>query len=147
MKRWKKKNTWNYKLHTLWTSSALLQANVIISTNILHRVSQEERSIFWEVIVSVILSKNVYMNMCPILNGFRDRDSWLYSDLAWTPSIGVPGGKVNILEGHSIGHTKRKCLYDLSSWDTLCIKFNVFNNPRFLCMIYWCSVTSWRWSR
>jgi hypothetical protein len=29
-------------------------------------VPQEERSIFWEVIVSVILSKNVYMNMCPI---------------------------------------------------------------------------------
>ena len=31
-------------------------------------------SIFWEVIVSVILSKNVYMNMCPIPDGFRDRD-------------------------------------------------------------------------
>jgi len=27
---------------------------------------------FWEVIVSVILSKNVYMNMCPIPNSFRD---------------------------------------------------------------------------
>jgi len=38
----------------------------------LYRVSQEERSIFWEVIVSAILSKNVYMNMCPIPNGFRD---------------------------------------------------------------------------
>ena len=36
-------------------------------------VSQEKRSICWEVIVSVILSKNVYMNMCPIPNGFRDR--------------------------------------------------------------------------
>jgi hypothetical protein len=35
------------------------------------RVSQEERSIFWEVIVLVILRKKVYMNMCPILNGFR----------------------------------------------------------------------------
>jgi hypothetical protein len=32
--------------------------------------SQEEKSIFWEVIVSVILSKNVYMNMCAITNGF-----------------------------------------------------------------------------
>jgi len=41
-------------------------------------VSQEERSIFWEVIVSVILSKNVYMNMCPIPNGFRDRAIWMY---------------------------------------------------------------------
>jgi len=37
------------------------------------RVSQEERSIFWEVIVSVILSKKRYMNMCPIPNGFQDR--------------------------------------------------------------------------
>jgi len=36
----------------------------------LYRVSQEERSIFWEVIVSVILSKKLYMNMCPIPNGF-----------------------------------------------------------------------------
>jgi len=39
----------------------------------IYRVSKEERSIFWEVIVSVMLSKNVYMNMCPIPNGFRDR--------------------------------------------------------------------------
>jgi hypothetical protein len=37
---------------------------------IIYRVSQEERSIFWEVIVSVILSKKLYMHMCPIPNGF-----------------------------------------------------------------------------
>jgi hypothetical protein len=41
--------------------------------------SQEERSIFWEAIVSAILSKNVYMYMCPIPNGFRDRAVSLYS--------------------------------------------------------------------
>jgi len=45
----------------------------------MYGVSQEERSIFWEVIVSVILSKNVYMNMCPIPNGFRDRAVWMYN--------------------------------------------------------------------
>jgi len=39
----------------------------------LYRVSQEERSIFWEVIGVVILSKHVHMNMCPIPNGFRGR--------------------------------------------------------------------------
>jgi len=39
----------------------------------IYRVSQEERSMFWEDIISVILSKNVYMNMCPIPNSFRDR--------------------------------------------------------------------------
>jgi hypothetical protein len=36
-------------------------------------VPQEERSIFWEVIVTVILNKKLYMNMCPIPIGFRDR--------------------------------------------------------------------------
>jgi hypothetical protein len=45
----------------------------------IYRVSQEERSIFWEVTVSVILSKKVYMYMCHIPNGFRDRAVSLYS--------------------------------------------------------------------
>ena len=44
-----------------------------------YKVSQEEKSIFWEVIVSVILSKSVYMNMCPTPNGFRDRTIWMYN--------------------------------------------------------------------
>jgi hypothetical protein len=38
-----------------------------------------ERAIFCEVIVSAILSKKVYMYMCPIPNGFRDRAISLYS--------------------------------------------------------------------
>jgi hypothetical protein len=42
-------------------------------------MSHEERSIFWEVIVSVILSKKVYMYLCPISNCFRDRAISLYS--------------------------------------------------------------------
>jgi hypothetical protein len=42
-------------------------------------VSQEERSIFWEVIVSVILSKKLYVYMCPIPNVFRDGAISLYS--------------------------------------------------------------------
>jgi len=46
---------------------------------LIYRVSLEERSIFWENIVSVILSKNVYMNMCPIPNGFRDRAVCMYN--------------------------------------------------------------------
>jgi hypothetical protein len=37
----------------------------------IYRVLQEERSISWEAIVSVILSKKFYMYMCPIPNGFR----------------------------------------------------------------------------
>jgi hypothetical protein len=42
-------------------------------------VSQEERSIFWEVIVSIILSRKIYMYVCPIPNGFPDRAISLYS--------------------------------------------------------------------
>jgi hypothetical protein len=45
---------------------------------ILYRVPHEEKSIFWEVIVSVILSIKVYMYMCPIPNVFRDRAISLY---------------------------------------------------------------------
>jgi hypothetical protein len=45
----------------------------------IYRTSQEERTIFWEVIVSVILSKKVYMYMCPIPNGFRGTAISLYS--------------------------------------------------------------------
>jgi hypothetical protein len=44
-----------------------------------YRVSQEERSVFWEVIVSAILSKKVYMYMCPIPNGSPVRAISLYS--------------------------------------------------------------------
>jgi hypothetical protein len=63
----------------------------------LYRTSQEKRSIFWEVIVSVILSKNVYMNMCSIPNGFRDGAIWLYSGLAWAPSIVLPSRRAVLL--------------------------------------------------
>jgi hypothetical protein len=46
---------------------------------ILYRVSQEDKSILWEVIVSVILSKNIYMYTCPIPNSLRDRAISQYS--------------------------------------------------------------------
>jgi len=48
----------------------------------LYRVSQEEMSVLWEAIVSVILSKIVY-----ILNGFRDRAISLYRSLNLAPNI------------------------------------------------------------
>jgi len=35
---------------------------------VIYRVIQEESAILWEVIVCVILSKEVHMNMGPILN-------------------------------------------------------------------------------
>ncbi|PNF35700.1 hypothetical protein B7P43_G16990, partial [Cryptotermes secundus] len=39
------------------------------------RISQEEMSIFWE----IIRSKKLYKHMCPIPNGFRDRATFLYT--------------------------------------------------------------------
>jgi hypothetical protein len=48
---------------------------------VLYRMSQEEKSVFWEVMVSDIMSNKVYMYMYPIPNGFRDRAISLYSAL------------------------------------------------------------------
>jgi len=44
-----------------------------------YRVSQEEMSIFLEVILSVILCKKFYKNTCPIPNGFGDRAIWMHN--------------------------------------------------------------------
>ena len=60
------------------TSLAMINRDTSSVDLLVYRVSQEERSIFWEVIVSVILSKNVYMNMCLIPNGCRERVIWMY---------------------------------------------------------------------
>jgi hypothetical protein len=57
---------------------------------LIYRVFQEEMSKFWEVIVSVILSKKVYMYMCPIPNTFRDRAISLHSSLDLVPNIVLP---------------------------------------------------------
>jgi hypothetical protein len=38
----------------------------------LYRVIQEERSVFWKVIVWVIVSKEVDRNMFPIMNDYGD---------------------------------------------------------------------------
>jgi hypothetical protein len=80
----------SYKDITLMMASAMfaerLQPSIFYEVysrkpklHLLYRVFQEERSLFWEVIVSVILSKKVYMYTCPILNRFRDRAISLYS--------------------------------------------------------------------
>jgi hypothetical protein len=53
-------------------------------------VSQEERSIFWDVIVSAILSKKLYVYMCSIPTGFGDRAISLYSNFDLAPNIVLP---------------------------------------------------------
>jgi len=44
----------------------------------LYRVIQEERSVFWEVIVSVVVEIKVLMTLCVILRGYGYRwmDIW-----------------------------------------------------------------------
>jgi hypothetical protein len=44
----------------------------------LYRVIQKERSIFWDGIVSVIVTKKIYMNMCAVLSVYRDRAVRIY---------------------------------------------------------------------
>jgi hypothetical protein len=43
-----------------------------------YRVIQEVRSIFGETVASVIVRKKVHVNMCLILNGYRDRAVCIY---------------------------------------------------------------------
>jgi hypothetical protein len=63
-------------------SRFMLETQTHTHTNVYtYRVPQDERSIFWKIIVLVILSNTVYMYMCPIPNGFRDRAISLYSTL------------------------------------------------------------------
>jgi hypothetical protein len=51
-----------------------------IGAEILYRVIQEERSIFWKVTVSVIVRKN-YMNMCLIVtHPVYELDEWQSSN-------------------------------------------------------------------
>jgi hypothetical protein len=59
----------------------ILQIDIYVPLYIMHiyTVSQEERSIFWEVIISAILRKKLYMYMYPIPNGLRDRAILLHS--------------------------------------------------------------------
>jgi len=45
---------------------------------ILYSIIQQERSIFWEVIVIIIVRKEVYMDKCLILSGYQDRAVWIY---------------------------------------------------------------------
>jgi hypothetical protein len=54
-----------------------LSKTQLLPTLHIYSVSQEVRSIFWEVIVLVILSKCEYAS--PILNGFQDRAISQYS--------------------------------------------------------------------
>jgi hypothetical protein len=68
-----------YPYPTLLLRLKNLLTYLFSSNSYIHRVCQEEMSIFWEVIVSVILSKKCYMYMCPIPNGFRNRVISLYS--------------------------------------------------------------------
>jgi hypothetical protein len=54
------------------------------------RVSQEERSVFWEIIVSVILSEKVFIYVCPTSNSFWVRAITLYRNLVLVPNIDLP---------------------------------------------------------
>jgi hypothetical protein len=73
--------SYNMDLHYVTLEMKSTVSDQTIADRWLYRMSQDERSILWEVIISVILSKKVYMYTCPIPNGFRDRAISLYSML------------------------------------------------------------------
>jgi hypothetical protein len=57
------------------------------------RVSQEERSVFWEVLVSAILRKKVYMTVCPVLNGFRYWAQYFEFGAQYFPTLSMSNHK------------------------------------------------------
>jgi hypothetical protein len=64
----------------------------------IHRLFQKKRSIFWEVTVSVIVRKKAHVNICLILNGYWDREVWIYRPNSLRSSfvgLDVYRGKVN----------------------------------------------------
>jgi hypothetical protein len=58
------------RVHGIGIKLALTFSGTAIT---IYKVLEEEMSIFWEIIVSVILSQKLYMCTCPIPNVFRDR--------------------------------------------------------------------------
>jgi hypothetical protein len=73
----------NLNIYKLWNQTPSIR-------RIHMQVSQEEISVFWEVSVPVILSKILYIYMCPIPNGFRDRSISLYSTLHAVQTSNTP---------------------------------------------------------
>jgi len=45
----------------------------LVESVLKYRAIQEERSVFWMVIVLVLVRKKVHMNICLIVNGYRGR--------------------------------------------------------------------------
>jgi hypothetical protein len=43
-----------------------------------YRVTEMERSKFWEVVVSLIVKKKIHTNLCSLLNCYRDRAIWIW---------------------------------------------------------------------
>jgi hypothetical protein len=67
-----------------------VQNTIIVLIYHRHKLPKEERSIFWKDMLSVILSENLFMYMCPIPNGFRDTAVSLYSSSVSTPKTVLP---------------------------------------------------------
>jgi hypothetical protein len=57
-------------LHVSRIRVKLLTLRLPMSYIYIYRVIQEESAILWKMIVSVILSKKVHINMCPIFDGY-----------------------------------------------------------------------------
>jgi hypothetical protein len=68
----------------------------------IYRVSQEEKSVFWEVIISVILSRNIYMTMCSIPKSFRDTVIWLNCSLALIRYVNMHSDEQHAMSWHEL---------------------------------------------
>jgi hypothetical protein len=112
------------------------------------RMSQEERSIFWEVIVSVILSRNMYMYMCSYSERFprlccftiQFQNCWWENDITHCfcyrccssdRILTFPPGMSRISDRDAVSSSGwRGCFYP--SLNVLISRYRVFNMVNFV---------------
>ena len=67
----------------MYSVSPLINRNVGVRCSVIgevcvYRVIQKERSVFWEVIIWVVVRKEVRLNMCLMMNDYRNRALKIY---------------------------------------------------------------------
>jgi len=56
------------------------------------------------------------VHVCSLLRAHVSNSEFQFTIYVHLNIQGVPGGKISILRGHSIGHSKQKCLYEHVSY-------------------------------
>jgi hypothetical protein len=121
----------------LWATSSATECFQHIPHNI-QSVPGRKIYIFWEVVLSTLLKKNMCIYMCPIPNGFRDRAISLYSSLDLAQNIVLPSRRTAPLSNAC----ESVCSVSWSLWFlTVTLEYckkmpHIFTNAEYANMLY-----------